>query len=138
MSTWQSWEEVDHTADWALHVWGEDLRSLFENAARGMVSLMEGVADQVQTPVERSLMLEAPDLEILLVNWLAALLTIIEDEGIVFSAISVEDISDLSLRARVVGRPGGECKKYIKAVTFHNLSVSRTAEGYETTVVFDV
>lgn len=133
-----AWEEIDHTADWALHVRGEDLRTLFENAARGMISLIGGEADPVQPPVDRSIELQAFDWEVLLVKWLAELLYLIEDEGIVFTSVDVQRVKDFSLRAEVSGIPGGRFSKYIKAVTYHNLVIRRTANGYETTIVFDV
>ena len=30
------WQEVQHTADLSVHVWGDDLADLFETAARAM------------------------------------------------------------------------------------------------------
>lgn len=133
-----AWEEVDHTADWALRVRGADLRSLFEHAAQGMVSLIGGQADPAQPVLERDYNLRAPDLETLLVDWLSALLYAIEDDGIVFAQIAVKKVADLTLEARAAGRPGGGFEKHIKAVTFHNLEVRRTLSGYETVIVFDV
>ena len=62
------WEEVDHTADWALRVRGGDLRALFENAARGMISLIGGEAVAGAHEIERRIDLSAPDLETLLVE----------------------------------------------------------------------
>lgn len=132
------WEEIDHTADWALRVWGQDLRSLFENAARGMVSLIEGQAAPHQQATHYTFELKAPDWEILLVDWLTELLTLIEDAGIVFSHIHIERIDDLTLVAQASGQSGGNFKKYIKAVTFHNLAIQHTPTGYETVIVFDV
>lgn len=133
-----AWEEIDHTADWALRVRGADLRALFENAARGMISLIGGEADPQQQAVRRTITLQAPDWEVLLVKWLAELLYLIEDEGLVFTAIDVRRVEDFSLQAEVTGIPGGHFNKYIKAVTYHNLAIHRTENGYETTVVFDV
>jgi SHS2 domain-containing protein len=132
------WEEVEHTADWALRVRGTDLRVLFENAARGMVSLIGGVADPEQAAVHRTFTLQAPDHEMLLVDWLSELLYLIEDQNLVFTEIAVYCLEGLALEARVKGRPGGSFQKHIKAATYHNLSVQQTAEGYETTIVFDV
>lgn len=134
----QGWEEIDHTADWSLRVWGEDLRSLFENAARGMVSLTEGKAVPDRPATYHTFELEAPDREILLVDWLTALLTLIEDDGIIFSHIHVAQVAALKLVAQASGQPGGDFNKYIKAVTFHNLAIRCTPMGYETVIVFDV
>lgn len=133
-----AWEEVDHTADWALKAWGHDLRALFENAARGMAALIGGEARPGQESTHRQFNLSAPDLETLLVDWLTALLILVEDEGAFFEAIEVQEVARASLRGRVSYRPGGQFTKHIKAVTFHNLAVRQTAEGYETVIVFDV
>jgi SHS2 domain-containing protein len=138
MTISEGWEEIDHTADWALRVWGEDLLSLFENAARGMVSLLEGKATPGQPATHHTFELEAPDWEILLVDWLTGLLALIEDKGIVFSHIHIERVDDLKLVAQASGQPGGDFKKVIKAVTFHNLAIQQTPTGHETVIVFDV
>ncbi len=132
------WEELEHTADWALHVWGQDLRALFENAARGMVQLVGGEADPAETPIRHTIELEAPDPETLLVDWLSELLYLIEDRGIVFEDIAVRSLEGLRLTAEVAGRPGGRFTKHIKAATYHNLSIHCEAGRCETTIVFDV
>jgi SHS2 domain-containing protein len=133
-----AWEEIPHTADWALKVRGADLRSLFENAARGMVSLIGGEAGPDSEIVRRDITLDAPDLEVLLVDWLTELLVLVEDEGVVFVDIAVSQVADLAMKASVTARRGGQFSKYIKAVTYHNLAIRRTSDGYETTIVFDV
>jgi SHS2 domain-containing protein len=134
----QPWEEIDHTADWALRVWGEDRRALFENAARGMISLIGGQADPVQTLLVRQFTLTAPDWEMLLIDWLTELLFLTEDEGIILTQITVHRVEDLSIEAEVQGASGAGMEKHIKAATYHNLSILSTDQGYETVIVFDV
>ena len=74
----------------------------------------------------------------LLVDWLTELLVLVEDEGVVLSEIAVSEVAGLSLKAAVAARRGGQFSKHIKAVTYHNLAIRQTADGFETTVVFDV
>jgi len=131
------WEEIDHTADWALRVWGDDLPALFENAARGMVSLL-GDAPPSAITIQQTITLQAPDLETLLVDWLTELLYLIE-EGNTFNMIGVTRMEGLSLDAEVRGGPVTEpFRKEIKAVTYHMLAIQKTDVGYETVIVFDV
>ncbi len=130
------WEEIDHTADWALRVWGEDRRALFENAARGMNSLIGGQAGE--TMLHRTFTLAAPDWETLLIDWLTELLFLIEDEGVIFTQITVHRVEDLSIEAEVQGAAGLNMEKHIKAATYHNLSIRPTGQGYETIIIFDV
>jgi SHS2 domain-containing protein len=131
-------EEIEHTADWALRVRGRDLRDLLINAARGMVSLI--VADPAALPsdVEQALELDSIDAESLLVDWLSELAYWAETEMLVFHRFELHDVAPTSLRATVRGGHAPELTKHIKAVTYHNLEIAETAEGLEATVVFDV
>lgn len=132
------WEEIDHTADWALRVRGKDRRELFEHAARGMMSLLGDIAPTKITH-RHQIALQAIDEEALLVTWLTELLYLIENEGIAFSEIRVQRIDETSLNAEVEGGPPGEeLRKQIKAVTYHLLAIRATDQGLETTIVFDV
>ena len=131
------YREVDHTADWALHVWAATMEELFAEAARGMVALTEAHG-QPGAAVRRRIELAAEDHESLLVAWLQELLYYTETEERVFTTFQIEHLDSTHLRAEVEGAPASEPGKAIKAVTYHNLKINRTADGYETTLVFDV
>src|SRR5687767_6810325 len=108
------WEEIDHTADWALRVRGRDLRELMQNAAVGMMSLL-GENTPSDVTLQREINVKASDAEMLLVNWLTELLYLIEDEGIVFSEIVVQSADSLTLTAEIFGGPPSEeIRKHIK------------------------
>ena len=66
-------EEIQHTADWAIKVWAPRFADLLEQAALGMNQLM-AVKIDLQPAVEREFTLSADDGESLLV----ASLTLIE------------------------------------------------------------
>ena len=131
-------EEIEHTADWALRIHGSDLRALLINAARGMSCLL--VADQARiTPtIEAHFELEAYDAESLLVTWLNELVYQAEVEGLVFTKFNLRHVSSTSLQAVVRGDRVDHLQKHIKAVTFHNLEIIETEHGLAATVVFDV
>jgi SHS2 domain-containing protein len=130
-------EEVEHTADIAIRVWGRDLAELFANAAYGMACQLGGMASGNQN-VERLVELQAYDTETLLVSWLGELLYLSEREESIFTDFEMLEITPTRLRAIVGGRPIEEHKQHIKAVTFSDLEIVRTQVGYETTIVFDV
>ncbi|UCD83057.1 MAG: archease [Desulfobacterales bacterium] len=50
----------------------------------------------------------------------------------------MHDVSPTHLKATVYGNRAEQLEKHIKAVTYHNLAIIRTAEGLSATVVFDV
>lgn len=141
-----SFEEIEHTADWAIRVHGATLPDLFANAARAMYSL---VVDLAALPVaeERRVEVEGVSIEGMLIKWLNELLYITEMEHLAFSRFHI-DVLDVPgdppegpigrLVAQVEGGPARELRKYIKAATYHGLSVRRDADGYIAEIVFDV
>jgi SHS2 domain-containing protein len=131
------WVEIEHTADLALHVWGQDLVDLFTTAARGMFALVALPTDETVLAVRR-VELRAPDVETLLVDWLNELLYLHEVEDIVVVESAFERLTRSRLEAEVRGAAVGERRAHIKAVTFHNLAVTSGPEGYEAELVFDV
>jgi SHS2 domain-containing protein len=130
-------QEIEHTADWAFRAHGRDLAQLFANAARGMFELQAG-AGSGETSVARGVAVSGVDRETLLVNWLNELLYLQETQHETYCRFEVLEISDTHLRARVHGRSQRPEGKLIKAVTFHDLEVRRSEDGWEAAIVVDV
>lgn len=130
------YREQEHTADWELEVWAHDLPELFVQSALGMMAL-SGAQLESEPRVERSLLLEAPDSESLLVNFLGELLFLAEMEGLAFNVFEIL-IHENILEGRMQGAPLAWRDKEIKAVTYHNLSIRQTSRGFEVRLVFDV
>jgi SHS2 domain-containing protein len=134
-----SYEEIDHTADWALRVRGRDLRELLFNAALGMSDLLVANLDEIPLDVEKQFELDVLDAESLLVEWLGELAYWAEAEQLVFREFDLSQVTDTHLQAAVRGGRAPDLKKHIKAVTYHNLEIVETDDGWlEATVVFDV
>jgi SHS2 domain-containing protein len=131
-------EEIEHTADWSLRIWGRDLAELLANAALGMSSLIVSDLASLPTDVERQLAVDSIDAESLLVDWLSELAYWAEMEGLVFKEFELQEVSSTHLEAVSRGGQAPELTKHIKAVTYHNLDIVETENGLETTVVFDV
>ena len=133
----ERFEEIEHTADIAIRVWGHDLGGLFANTAYGMACQLADPGEVART-VEQSIELDAYDVETLLVSWLGELLYLGEREECVFTDFDMLEVTPIRLRATVRGGRVHEHRRHIKAVTFSDLEIARTDEGYETVVVFDV
>jgi SHS2 domain-containing protein len=131
-------EEVEHTADRALRIFGINLRELMISAAQGMTQLMVGNASKISTEIEKSIELQAVDAESLLVEWLSELAYWAETEMLIFKKFRITDVSATRLQATVSGGKATELEKHIKAVTYHNLEIIQTPKGLEVTIVFDV
>ena len=131
------YEEVEHTADLAIRVYGWDMEELFANAAWGMGQLMANL-EEVKPQIQRQIHLTAPDYDALLVDWLNELLYLGDTEGEFYAAYEIESLSPTEIKATVRGGKISEVKTEIKAVTFHGLEIKETEHGFEATIVFDV
>ena len=129
-------EELEHTADWAFRAYGRDRIELYENAAYALFAL-EGAPDS-QGGVTRTVTVHGVDYEALLVNWLSELLYLQETEHETYSHFKVENLTPTELAARIQGAPSGPLNKFIKAITYHELKIEQTPEGWQATVVVDV
>jgi SHS2 domain-containing protein len=136
-NTYKRFEEIEHTADLALRVYGQNMRELFTNAAHGMFALIAEAS--LEGPArEHKVSLEAMDYEGLLVDWLNELIYLHEVEGETYSQFAIETLSPTKLEAHVTGGPTKNKTKAIKAATFHDLAIEETPNGLATTIVFDV
>ena len=131
--------ELDHTADLAIEVWGEDFPSLLVHAAEAMFAL-QGMPRAAEQTVRRRVELDAPDRETLLVDWLNELLYLSETHGEVYTAFELAEVSGTgaALRATVVGQKGYPTKREIKAATFHDLRIVEDSGELRTRIVLDV
>lgn len=133
-----AFEEIEHTADRALIIYGRNLEELLLNAARGLNSLMGADEDLNSTPLTKSIELAAMDAESLLVEWLSELAYWAEAEMLVFSKFDLQDVLPTQVNANIYGRRVNQFESHIKAVTYHNLEIVKTETGLTATVVFDV
>ena len=137
-------EEISHTADWSVRVWAEDLPSLFAESARamnmlaGVVTASSLVLSRVEGPREKRFFeSDGPDSESLLVAFLSELVYFQEQENLAFDLFKLK-VEGQSLKVEMEGGEIKSVDKAIKAVTYHNLKIGRTARGLEVTLVFDV
>jgi tRNA nucleotidyltransferase (CCA-adding enzyme) len=96
-----AWELFPHDADIGVRGYGPSEAVAFENAARAMTASMIDLAE-VGTPEMVQITCEAPDREILLVDWLNALVYEMAVRGMVFGDFSV-NLSDGHLEAEARG-----------------------------------
>jgi SHS2 domain-containing protein len=128
--------EIEHTADCAIRVWAADLTTLFVEAARGM-NHASGAEVGNGPRVERGVLIEASDTEGLLVSFLTELIFAQESDNLGFDVFKIR-VWDCKASGKLTGARLETLARPIKAVTYHNLGVSRSADGYETEIVFDV
>ena len=132
------YRELDHIADWAIEVWGQDLAALFEHAAVALFE-MQGADLTAEPTVTVAASCQGMDLETLLVAWLNELLYLSEMNDALFTRFDVAIVDDLepTLTARACGVPGRGHLAHVKAITYYHLTVEQGAEGWRATVTFD-
>ena len=135
-------EYIEHTADAGMRVWGETLTELFKNAACGlfqMIAMVETIDETLSVEVK----ITADHLEMLFVHWLDELIFIHETKDIFLRRSNIQQITPTCLSAEVYGETV-DFEKHsvyteIKAVTYHQLSVTQRTSGvWEAHVIFDL
>lgn len=135
------YELLDHTADIGIIVCGVELPETFGNAAYAMFDILTDI-DEVKETGRFDIQVSANDVEELLVTWLDELLYRYETERVIFKRFVIEDMDKTSLRAVAFGEKMDplrhEIKLEIKSVTYHQLKVEKTDDGWRAQVIFDV
>ena len=99
----QSWEHFEHVADVGVRGFGLSKSAAFENAARALTAAVADL-DSVRPAVEIRIECRATDDEMLLYEWLNALIYQMAVRKMLFSGFSVR-IDDGALRASAWGEP---------------------------------
>ena len=130
------YKEVEHTADIALRVWGEDFPTLLQQAADGLYALM-GIKPVGDATTVQFFTIPQGTPETILVDFLGELLYQAEADDLVlggFNFIVGQDaVSVWSIGRKILSQ-----EMVFKAVTFHNLTVEDTESGMIATITFDV
>lgn len=141
----KKYEYLEHTADIKFLAYGETVEEVFENAALAMFNVIIDT-EKVSGETEREVLLTSPDLESLLVDWLSELLYLFEVDEVVFWKFQVEEIREEEGEYSIKTLASGE-KYYpeshpfeteIKAVTYNQLELEKTAGGWKAQVVVDI
>ena len=131
----------DHTSDIGMEVSAGTREALFETAALGLFDILCRV-ERVEPRIEYVFSVSAGDAEELLVAWLGELLSHHDAEGMLFSTFSVRFDGPHTLSATASGESYDptrhEIKTELKAVTYHQVSLHQSREGWCARVVIDV
>lgn len=135
------YETFEHTADLGLRVRAKTLETLFEDAARGLFSMMTTNLEDVRCLQERTYRIEGTAADYLLFDWLNELLFTFESERLLLSDFHVELDSE-GLRAIVSGEPMDldrhRMEHEVKAITYHGLRVEEDADGWFAELIVDI
>jgi tRNA nucleotidyltransferase (CCA-adding enzyme) len=125
------WEHFPHEADVGIRGYGASLAAAFEQAALAMVAAITDV-ERIEASACVQIVCKAPEPDLLLVEWLNALVYEMATRNMLFGRFVVT-IDDTALSGEAWGepvdvdrhRPAAE----VKGVTYTALEVSRRADG---------
>jgi len=133
--------EFEHTGDIGIELEAPDRNELFRRAAIAIAALLverSGVA----AAEEREVAVKAASDEDMMHDLLEDLLALFLVDGFIWSDASAQARDDGSLRVTLRGErfdpERHEFRGEIKAVTYHQLSVRQSAEGWKARVILDV
>ena len=135
------YELFEHTADLGLRVRASTLNELFADAGTGLASMIVEDVASVESLVSIPIEIVGSDREFLLFDWLRALLYHFDDDKLVFNKFDVI-VDEFGLKAVVWGEPlepdrHGRSHE-VKAITYHELKVEPTADGWMAEVIVDI
>lgn len=131
----------DHTADLGVEITGASQEEVYAGAAGALFDLLTDLSS-VRESEERTLTVEGEGPDDLLVNFLRELLYSWNGEGFLMKHCAVREAAPRRLTAVLRGETYDPARHWIrmeiKAVTYHQASIRRTAAGWMGKVVFDV
>lgn len=134
-------ELFEHTADLGLRATAPDLNALFAEIAECLFSAVVEDIACIQPTVTETLEIPGDDREFLLFDWLRELLRRFEMDGMLFGRFDVT-VRDDGLSATIHGEPVDRSRHQlsheVKAITYHELKVEQTADGWLAEVIVDI
>jgi SHS2 domain-containing protein len=135
------YETFDHTADLGLRIQAAELGTLFAEAGLALESVLIEEIPTVAPVQRKEIYLPADDLEYLLFDWLKALLNLFELDHLLLCRFEVK-IDAAGLTASAWGETYDpdrhELAHEVKAITYHDLKVQQTDDGWLAEVIVDI
>lgn len=135
------YEFFEHTADLGVRVRAPTREALFAAAAAALFAAIIEEPESVRPDEKLEVELSGDDPAFLLFDWLRELLYRFEAEHRVFGRFAVE-FRDGGLVGAAWGEPFDPERHLpnheVKAITYHELTVRQTADGWEAEVIVDI
>lgn len=132
---------VNHTADIAIIVYGEQLSDIYLNSAFALFDLITEL-DKVDAQERKSFYIEGLDNEDLLIRWLNELIYCFSTDGWLAKEVKLIKLATQDLEAETRGENFNPLKhtlkNEIKAATYHDIKIEKHGSFYQVQIVFDV
>lgn len=140
----KKFEFLEHTADVYVAAYGATIEEAFENAALAMFEVMIDTR-AVKPELKETVQVVAEDKYALLYAWLEKLLLKFEIEGKLYRKFKVKickKLAGYTLEAEIFGEPF-DPKRHpsrvaVKAVTYHQMEITKKDGGFSAKVILDI
>jgi SHS2 domain-containing protein len=135
------YETFEHTADLGLRVRAADLPTLLAEAGKGLASMIVANLEEVRLVEQRKIEIDGSDRDYLVFDWLSELLYVYETQHLVVRDFQVQ-LTEHGLTANARGEkldPQRHVLDHeVKAITYHQLKLEQTSDGWLLEVIVDI
>lgn len=134
------YEFLPHTADVRIKAYGKTLEEAFANCAYAATDVVTDHS-KIEDVVEKFITVEAENLEALLYDFIEQFLVLIDSEGFLLHEIKEVEIDDNSLTAHLIGDVNPEkyeINTHVKAMTYQEMKIEKTDEGFVIGFIVDI
>lgn len=131
---------ISHTADIKFEAYGKNLEEIFSNS---LLALKESITkEKIRVSEKKVINLKGNSIEKILYKTLEEILFLFDSENFLFSRIEKIkfDEKNLSINLEISGTnfPPRKNITHIKAVTYSDMQIKKTKDGFTATVVLDI
>lgn len=134
-------ELLDHPADIGFRAHASNFQDLYVNAAYALISLILDPS-HIEPKQEFVIRVEGIEFESLLVNWLNEVLYYTDSKHLALGTFEVLRLEKYWIKCRAMGEPRDQEKHpprlVVKAVTYHQLKIAQTSDGWTADVYVDI
>ncbi|HET7842076.1 MAG TPA: archease [Terriglobia bacterium] len=137
----EAFRVLEHTADVGFEAFGATRAEVFVNAARALQDLSVDLGS-IEARETLAVEVNGDNATELLVNWLSQLLFLVDAEGWVFRHFEIASLQETALNGSAQGekfdRARHQIKLQVKAITYHQLALEQTSQGWRAQVYVDI
>lgn len=137
----KNFEFLEHTADEKFRAFGKSLEEAFENSAIATFSVMTDLSE-LKGERKYEFEIEEENLESLLYSFLGELIFLRDSEEVIFKdfEVDINENSKYKLKCVAWADPFNEQISYtdVKAITYNEMKIKETKEGFIIEAVLDI
>jgi SHS2 domain-containing protein len=138
--TEKNYKFLPHTADVRIEAYGKSLEEAFTNCAYAMTDVVVDHS-KVAAVVEKEITAEGENRESLLYDFLEQFLILIDSDGFLLHEIKSLEISGNKLSVKCIGDSYSEkyeIHTHVKAVTYQEMSIEESKDGFVIKFIVDI